>query len=81
INNATIYKTKEVVTAIRDNRYTVLFLPPYSLFLNSIKEYWSKIKGKVRKTPLLKNKMITDGIEKAGQKVTPEDCQGWTRHS
>ncbi|KAG1303212.1 hypothetical protein G6F64_010268 [Rhizopus arrhizus] len=37
--------------------------------------------GEVRKTPLLKNEMIADRTEEAVQKVTPEDCQGWIRHS
>ncbi|KAI8889104.1 hypothetical protein K501DRAFT_171798 [Backusella circina FSU 941] len=81
MDNATIHKTEEVVTAIRDNGHTALFLPPYSPFLNPIEECWSKIKGEVRKTPLLKNEMIADRIEEAVKKVTPEDCQGWIRYS
>lgn len=70
-----IHKTKEVVTAIRDNGHIALFLPPYSSLLNRIEECCSKIKGEVRKKPLLKNEIIADRIEDAVQKVTPENCQ------
>ncbi|KAG1123211.1 hypothetical protein G6F42_010759 [Rhizopus arrhizus] len=38
MDNATIHKTEEVVTAIRENGHTALFLPPYSPFLNPIEE-------------------------------------------
>ncbi|KAI8884055.1 hypothetical protein K501DRAFT_85198 [Backusella circina FSU 941] len=55
IDNATIHKTPDVLQAIRDNGHIPLFLPPYSPFLNPIEECWSKIKTKVRKSPLQKN--------------------------
>ncbi|KAG1451954.1 hypothetical protein G6F56_007947 [Rhizopus delemar] len=35
MDNATIHKTEEVVTAIRDNGHTALFLLPYSPFFKS----------------------------------------------
>lgn len=38
MDNATIHKTEEAVTAIRENGHTALFLPPYSPFLNPIEE-------------------------------------------
>ncbi|KAG0932292.1 hypothetical protein G6F57_010454 [Rhizopus arrhizus] len=38
MDNATIHKTEEIVTAIRENGHTALFLPPYSPFLNPIEE-------------------------------------------
>lgn len=77
MDNASIHKTKEVMKAIHESCHIALFLPPYSSFLNPIEEFWSKIKGNVRKTPLLKNEMIADRIKGAAKKVTPEDCQGW----
>ena len=66
--------------AIRDNGRTALFLPPYSPFFDPIEECWSNIKGKVRKTPLLKSETIADRIEEAAKKVTTKDCQGWIHH-
>ncbi|KAI7869509.1 hypothetical protein BDF14DRAFT_1782150 [Spinellus fusiger] len=57
------------------------FLLPYSTLLNPMEGCWSIIKGEIRNIPFGKNEMISDRVEKTVKKVTPEDCQGWIRHS
>lgn len=75
MDNASIYKTPEVLKEIRDSGHYALFLPPYSPMLNPIEEFWANIKSVVRKTPLGKNEMIADRIEEAAKTVTAKNCR------
>ncbi|KAI8888416.1 hypothetical protein K501DRAFT_141539, partial [Backusella circina FSU 941] len=77
IDNATIHKTPDVLQAIRDNGHIPLFLPPYSPFLNPIEECWSKIKTKVRKSPLQKNEILATRIQEAAKTISAKDCKGY----
>lgn len=83
LDNASIHKGMEVQEWVKGRGYQVLFLPPYSPFLNPIEEFWSKSKAVVDKDPLSirKNSKLSDRIEVAYQKITREDCQAWIRHS
>lgn len=62
MDNASIHKTQAVRNAIKQHGHTPLFLPPYSLFLNPIKECWAKIKAEERKTPLTGNGNLAQRI-------------------
>ncbi|KAI8090482.1 hypothetical protein BDF21DRAFT_321739, partial [Thamnidium elegans] len=56
-------------------------LPPYSPFLNSIEEFWSKVKLGVKKEAFDNGDILTPRIVKSCSEVTLKDCQGWIRHS
>jgi hypothetical protein len=82
-DNCAIHKTLIVQDLIRQNGYKIIFLPPYSPFLNPIEEFWAKLKSVMNKDPLSlqKNTTLSDRIRRASNKITVADCQGWVRHS
>ncbi|KAG2217079.1 hypothetical protein INT45_013106, partial [Circinella minor] len=47
MDNAAIHKTPEVREAVKKQGFEILYLPPYSPFLNPIEEFWSKMKAGV----------------------------------
>ncbi|CEP16742.1 hypothetical protein [Parasitella parasitica] len=81
MNNASIHKTPDTVAEIERRGYRILFLPPYSPFLNPIEEFWSKVKYGVKRHPFDKNSTLTQRILESTKAVTLSDCNGWIRHS
>lgn len=81
MDNAPIHTPEAVRKFIESRGYKCLYLPPYSPFLNPIEEFWSKVKGGVRKTPLRADDRLTDRICDSVKKVTRSDCQGYIRHA
>ena len=49
MDNARFHKSEETREIIEDHGHQLLFLPPYSLDLNPIENYWAILKGKLRK--------------------------------
>lgn len=83
MDNASIHNTTEVKFWIAERGHQLLFLPPYSPFLNPIEEFWAKLKDVVNKDPAIvrKNTLVSDQIKDASVKISRQDCQGWIRHS
>ena len=48
MDNAAIHKSAEVQEAVVKQGFEIMYLPPYSPFLNLIEEYWSKLKAGVK---------------------------------
>ena len=63
--------------------YNIIFLPPYSPFLNPIEEFWSKLKLVYRCNKL--DETGKDGVvyrvNEAVSKITIEDLVTWINHS
>ncbi|KAG1152233.1 hypothetical protein G6F37_002253 [Rhizopus arrhizus] len=72
-NNAPIHKPKVIKTLVEERGHRCIYLPPYSPFLNSIEEFWSKVKAGVRRTPLTADDRLTDHICESAGKVTKKD--------
>ncbi|CEP08731.1 hypothetical protein [Parasitella parasitica] len=81
MDNASIHKNPDTVAEIERRGYRILFLPPYSPFLNPIEEFWSKVKYGVKRHPFDKNSTLTQRILESTKAVTLSDCNGWIRHS
>lgn len=81
MDNASIHHTKEVKDAVEKRGYAVIYLPPYSPFLNPIEEFWSKLKAGVKRDQLTKFDRLTPRIIHSAGQITPSDCQGWINHS
>ncbi|KAG2217446.1 hypothetical protein INT45_009645 [Circinella minor] len=81
MDNASIHKTPEVMEAVRKQGFEILYLPPYSPFLNPIEEFWSKLKAGVKRHLLTSDDTLLLRIIDSGNQVTAQDCQGWIRHS
>ncbi|CEP15290.1 hypothetical protein [Parasitella parasitica] len=81
LDNCRIHHSAFVVDAINKRGYKPLFMPPYSPFLNSIEECWSKMKKHIRRNPLDKADTLTPRIAESISKVTIDDCKGWVRQA
>ncbi|KAI8326553.1 hypothetical protein EDC96DRAFT_418710, partial [Choanephora cucurbitarum] len=46
-----------------------------------IEEFWSKVKAGVKRDTLTMTSNLSHRIIEPSKKVTPNDCQGWIRHS
>ncbi|KAG2209879.1 hypothetical protein INT45_005146, partial [Circinella minor] len=51
MDNAAIHKTIDVKDWVTECGFEIIYLPPYSPFLNPIEEFWSKLKDVVNKDP------------------------------
>ena len=81
MDNARIHHANLVQDWLAERSIPHLFLPPYSPFLNPIELSFTKIKRKVRASPVRsQNELIqamTDGIHT----ITSDDLSGFYRHS
>lgn len=76
MDNCAIHKDNAIKQLVEEDGHHLLFLPPYSPFLNPIEECWSKIKHQVGKRPLTDTEDLIQRIKAASKTVTMEDCQG-----
>ena len=81
MDNAPIHQSDRVSAVIIKRGFKPLYLPPYSPFLNPIEEFWAKVKARVRRSPLDDHDSLAPRIRDAALHVTPQDCEGWIRHS
>ena len=81
MDNVRIHHFSRVQELVTGTQYTLLYLPPYSPFLNPIEECFSKWKGLVRRTPLENRETLIARIEEASLAITPADCNNWVNHS
>jgi len=66
---------------MNDPRFTNVFLPPYSPFLNPIEEFFSAWRWKVYdRNPYVQIDLL-QAMEEACGDIAVESCQGWLRHS
>ncbi|KAG2225686.1 hypothetical protein INT45_012158 [Circinella minor] len=83
MDNAAIHRTIDVKDWVTERGFEIIYLPPYSPFLNPIEEFWSKLKDVVNKDPasVRLNSKLSDRIKKASEHIFREDCQAWIKHS
>ncbi|KAG2221165.1 hypothetical protein INT45_007742 [Circinella minor] len=83
MDNAAIHKTIDVKDWVTERGFEIIYLPPYSSFLNPIEEFWSKLKDVVNKDPasVILNTKLSDRIKRAPEYIFREDCQAWIKHS
>uniref|UniRef100_A0A1A7W7E2 Tc1-like transposase DDE domain-containing protein n=2 Tax=Iconisemion striatum TaxID=60296 RepID=A0A1A7W7E2_9TELE len=62
-------------------RFSVLYLPPYSPFLNPIEEFFSAWKWKVYERNPQSQAPLLQAMEEGCGDVAIETCQGFMRHS
>ncbi|KII61896.1 hypothetical protein RF11_01678 [Thelohanellus kitauei] len=80
MDNFRFHKVSAILDCFNRKGHEVLYLPPYSSFLNPIEEVFSKYKCCVkRRRPENETKLfkyMTEGLNT----ITPEDCDGYYRH-
>jgi transposase len=85
IDNAKIHHTDDVhrfiETLNKGRDVQVLFLPPYSPFLNPIEYAFAKIKEIVGRSEYQNKAQLKVEIEHALEQITQNDIQNWISHT
>ena len=75
MDNAPIHTPVKVRELLESRGYKCLYLPLYTHFLNLIENFWSKVKGGVRRNALTADDRLSDRICESVQMVTQADFQ------
>ncbi|XP_011270863.1 hypothetical protein CAOG_09150 [Capsaspora owczarzaki ATCC 30864] len=74
MDNASFHKTASLRNYFWRRNYRLLYLPPYSSFLNPIEYVFGKIKSCFKRTPLKKGEKVHRRIEDAVRQVSAQNC-------
>ena len=83
MDNAPTHHTEAVERTMDDLRrqgFAILFLPPYSPFLNPIEYAFSKMKRSVRAATFHNREELREAIVRAAAEVTATDAADWFLH-
>ena len=81
MDNVRFHKTDYILNLVAETDHTILFLPPYSPFLNPIEELFNQLKSMVKhKKPNSMNELI-NAIKACPNEVTINQCQNYCNHS
>ncbi|KAF7685165.1 Transposable element Tcb1 transposase [Cucumispora dikerogammari] len=80
LDNVPFHHSVEIATLIENSGHRLLFLPPYSPFLNPIENLFSKSKQYVRQERVNNQKELFAAIERSFGVVSPIDSNGYYRH-
>ena len=80
MDNVPFHKCSNVQVLIEKNGNRVIFLPPYSPFLNPIENMFSKWKECVRSERPADEDHLMSLIEDGAELITSEDCAGFYRN-
>ncbi|KAF7689915.1 hypothetical protein CDIK_2760 [Cucumispora dikerogammari] len=79
MDNVRFHKTSEIKEIFVNSKYECFYLPPYSSFLNSIKNMFSKWKKHVKRgTPCNEDELI-NFISSGTNIITTSDCEEYYR--
>ena len=81
MDNVRFHGAGAVRNLIASTQHELMFLPPYSPFLNPIEEMFSKWKGAVRQCNVSNEDELFAGMDASWSEITASDCAGWERHS
>lgn len=70
LGNTTTHKTAAVQELIESRGYKVVYLPPYSPFLNTVELFWSKIKAGVNRDCLTAADTLSARIIESAEQTT-----------
>jgi transposase len=68
-DNAPIYTSKDIECYITSRSYGCTYLPPSSLELNPIEQFWSVVESKLKREKLLEKETISSRIKEACNSV------------
>ncbi|CAG8550074.1 7116_t:CDS:1 [Racocetra fulgida] len=81
LDNVKFHHSPEVTNVLRGTLHEIIYLPPYSLFLNPVEKVFSKVKNQVAKHRLENHESIIGRIEEAFDMITENDCINWITHT
>jgi len=80
MDNVRFHHMNEVKALLDSFNYRILYLPPYSPFLNPIENMFSKWKEITKRTNPSNETDLMTAISNGSQLVTSDDCVGFFRH-
>jgi transposase len=79
-DNVAFHRTRSVRELVEANGHRLMFLPPYSPFLNPIENLFSKWKEAVRRSKPQNEDSLLRLIEEGSSLITAENCDSYFRH-
>ena len=80
IDNLPAHKSARVTAAVEGAGCVLVYLPPYSPYLNPIENMWSKVKESVRAAAARTLDAVVDAVKIALDSVTLSDREGYFSH-
>lgn len=81
LDNCTIHKSHPMRRKIESRGYKIMFLPPYSPELNPIEQFWSLVKGKLKRSRFMTEENLSGRIADACNQVHASDLEGFAMSS
>ena len=80
MDNAAIHKYSGLKNIENEINIKVVYLPPYSPFLNPIENCFSKWKNYVKRSNANSEEELKRAIDEGWQKISKDDCTGYFNH-
>jgi transposase len=80
LDNVAFHRSSEIAALVRAHGHSLLFLPPYSPFLNPIENAFSQWKQHVRRTASRNEVQLIAAIQSASTQISANDCAGYYRY-
>jgi transposase len=80
-DNVPFHKANCVRELVEQNGHRLMFLPPYSPFMNPIENMFAKWKEAVRNNRPENEEALIQLIEQGASLITRNDCDGYFRHT
>ena len=79
-DNVPFHHAHDVQQLVRAHGHEMIFIPPYSPFLNPIEEMFSQWKSIVRSSAPRNSEELAQAVNLASTRITSEHCQNYIRH-
>lgn len=81
MDNCSIHNSKLMQYKILRRDYKFMYLPTYSPEIHAVEQFWSLVKGKMKRDKLLESKTMSSRIKDACEQVLLSDLYGFANHS
>ena len=75
MDNVRFHKTQEVRALIETRGHNVLYLPPYSPFLDPIEDLFNEWKGIVRRREPTNEQQLYEAIHSSSEEISSDHCR------
>lgn len=80
MDNVAFHKSSIINTKLTEHGHSIVYLPPYSPFLNPIENMFSKVKQLVRSRRVNDQQELFIAIDESFAAILEADCRGYYRH-
>ena len=80
VDNASIHGNPSLRQMLNQRGHVLMFLPPYSPFLNPIENLFSKWKESIRSLRVVTEDELIGALSASVQTITRQDCNSYYRH-